>query len=528
MRDQEVLIVGAGPTGLSVAIELKRLGVPFRLVEKSLEAAQYSQALVVQARTLEQFERYGIAEAALRRGRPLKHASVISEGRTIVSFPFDKIPGHYPFVLFLPQNETEALLIEHLESLGGRIERGTELLSIAEKGNRAEVQLRGVDGKIENTTAGWVVGCDGAHSAVRESLKIPFSGAKVGLNFFLGDLELEGPDLLGDELRIYLHHGDVVFIGRLKEKVFRVIVALHSEQAKPEREIQLKLSDFQEPLERAGIRLRATSASWMTPFRVSDRRAEHMRCGHIFLAGDASHIHSPVAGQGMNTGIQDAANLGWKIAAVCNGADESLLDSYEEERGKVSEQLLSNTARVLRAVTSTSVLLEKLRDAFVHMATQIPFVQEEIVGFVSETAINYRHSPIVMDLLGIGSWRAGDRMPNPELVWKGRRMRLLDPLTSARALLVGLDVQEPFRQQALLPRAEYLFLNSSDLQMGKEELNELIGESGVIFVRPDGYVGFRGAEANLDGVEEFAHKIGGSFVGPVGEWAEKGKAADAR
>ena len=528
MGDQEALILGAGPTGLSMAIEFKRLGVPFRLVEKSLHPTQYSQALVVQARTLEQFERYGIAETAVQRGRPLKHASVSSDGRTIVSFPFDKIPGHYPFVLFLPQNETEALLIEHLESLGGRIERGTEMLSIREKDNGAEVQLRTADGNVENTAARWVVGCDGAHSTVRESLKIPFSGAKVGLNFFLGDLELEGPDLLGDELRIYLHHGDVVFIGRLKEKVFRVIIALHSEQGAPERERQLTLSDFQEPMDRAEIRLRATSALWMTPFRVSDRRAEHIRCGHIFLAGDASHIHSPVAGQGMNTGIQDTANLAWKIAAVENGADESLLDSYEEERGKVSEQLLSNTSRVLKAVTSKSVLLEKLRDAFVHVAAQIPFVQEQIVGFVSETAINYRHSPMVMDLLGLGLLRAGDRMPNPELVWKGRRMRLLDRLTSARALLVGVDVQEPFRQQALLPHAEHLFLNSDDLQMGKGELHELIGESGVIFVRPDGYAGFRGTEANLDGLEEFAHKIGGAFVGPVEESPEKGKAADAR
>jgi 2-polyprenyl-6-methoxyphenol hydroxylase-like FAD-dependent oxidoreductase len=510
-----------------MAIEFKRLGVPFRLVEKSLHPTQYSQALVVQARTLEQFERYGIAETAVERGRPLKHASVTSDGRTIVSFPFDKIPGHYPFVLFLPQNETETLLIEHLESLGGRIERGTEMLSIREKDSGAEVQLRTADGNVENTAARWVVGCDGAHSTVRESLKIPFSGAKVGLNFFLGDLELEGPDLLGDELRIYLHHGDVVFIGRLKEKVFRVIIALHSEQGAPERERQLTLSDFQEPMDRAEIRLRATSALWMTPFRVSDRRAEHIRCGHIFLAGDASHIHSPVAGQGMNTGIQDTSNLAWKIAAIENGANESLLDSYEEERGKVSEQLLSNTSRVLKAVTSTNVLLEKLRDAFVHMATQIPFVQEQIVGFVSETAINYRHSPMVMDLLGAGPLRAGDRMPNPEMMWNGRRMRLLDRLTNARALLVGLDVQEPFRQQALLPHAEHLFLNSDDLQMGKEELNKLIGESGVIFVRPDGYVGFRGTEVNLDGLEEFAHKIGGAFVGPVGESAEKGKPADA-
>ena len=270
MRDEEVLIVGAGPTGLSMAIELKRLGVPFRLVEKSLQGAQYSQALVVQARTLEQFERYGIAETAVKRGRPLKHASMISEGRTIISFSLDKIPGHYPFVLFLPQNETEGLLIEHLESLGSRIERGIELVSIKEKDNGAEVQLRGADGKAENATAKWVVGCDGAHSAVREGLKIPFSGAKVGLNFFLGDLELEGPDLLGDELRIYVHRGDIVFIARLKEKLFRVIAALHSEQDATQDDRQLKLSDFQEPMDRAGIRLRATRSIVDDAVPVSD------------------------------------------------------------------------------------------------------------------------------------------------------------------------------------------------------------------------------------------------------------------
>ncbi len=182
---------------------------------------------------------------------------------------------------------------------------------------------------------------------------------------------------------------------------------------------------------------------------------------------------------------------------------------------------------MLKAVTTSNVFLEKLRDAFLHTATQIPFVQEQIVGFVSETAINYRHSSMVMDLLGVGSLRAGDRMPNPELLWKGRGMRLLDPLLSARALLIGLDVQEPFRQQALLPHADCLFCNSNDLQMGKDKLIELIGEGGVVFVRPDGYVGFRGTEANLDALEEFARKAGGAFVGPAEESAEEQK-ADAR
>lgn len=179
-----------------MAIELERQGIPFRIVDKSTRPAQWSQALVVHARTLEQFERYGIAEKAVQRGRALKHAAVISEGKTIVSFPFDKIPGHYPFLLFLPQSDTEALLIEHLESLGKRIERGVEVVDIAEKGDAVEIQLRHADGGSEMISADWVVGCDGAHSAVREGLRIPFSGVAVGLNFFLGDLELEGPDLM--------------------------------------------------------------------------------------------------------------------------------------------------------------------------------------------------------------------------------------------------------------------------------------------------------------------------------------------
>ena len=510
-----------------MAIELSRLGVPFRLIEKALQPAQYSQALVVQARTLEQFERYGIAEAAVKRGRPLKHASVISEGKTIVSFPFDKIPGHYPFVLFLPQNETEALLIEYLQSLGGKIERGTELTAITEKDGEVAVQLRAANGQTENTVAQWVVGCDGAHSTVREGLKIPFSGDLVGLNFFLGDLELEGPDLLGDELRIYLHRGDVVFLGRLKENLCRVIIALHSQQGAQASDKQLQLSDFQEPMDRAGIRLRARSAAWMTPFRVSDRRAEHIVHHHVFLVGDASHIHSPVAGQGMNTGIQDVANLAWKIAAVRKGADARLLQSYEEERGPVSEQLLQNTSRVLKAVISSNPLVEKVRDAIVSTASRFPFIQEQIVGFVSETAIAYRHSSIVVDLGGAGTLRAGDRMPNPDLLWNDRRMRVLDPLSSVRHLVIGLDVKNRGLIQERVPQSDCLFLNATGLTQGREEITGLLGGPGaLVVIRPDGYVGFRGSAADLDRLGDYARKVGASHMEPAAPQAnQKRKAA---
>jgi 2-polyprenyl-6-methoxyphenol hydroxylase-like FAD-dependent oxidoreductase len=466
---------------------------------------------------LEQFERYGIAEAAVQRGRPLKHGVFISEGKTIVSFPLDKIPGRYPFVLFLPQSKTEALLIEHLESLGGKVERGTEMLGISENGHGIDVQLRNADGKVENTSAEWVIGCDGAHSAVRDQLGIPFTGEAVGLNFYLGDFELEGEDLPGDELRVYLHHGDVVFVGRLDDKLFRVIVALDSEQHSEKRTEQqrtvqaaeLTLADFQAPIDRAGIRLRLQSAAWMTPFRVNDRRAEHIRQNHVFLAGDASHIHSPVGGQGMNTGIQDVANLAWKIAAVRGGASESLLQSYEEERGKVSAQLLQSTSLALKAATTSNLWMEKLRDALIHTAAQIPFIQKQLVGFVSETAIAYRHSSIVVNGGAGGTLRAGDRMPNPEIERSGRRMRLLDPLIGAVHLVVGFGAEKPDEIARRLPRAEFLWLSEESLEVGRAEVSHLVGgEGGLVVIRPDGYVGFSGRAADLESIQDYARRMG--------------------
>ncbi len=505
----EVLIVGAGPTGLTMAIEMQRLGVPCRLIDRSPHPAEHSQALVVQARTLEQFERYGIAQSAVERGRPLREASFFSDGKAVFSFPFSGIPGRYPFVLFLPQNETEALLIEHLEQMAGSVERGVELLALSGRDDGVEVQLRGPDGGEEEVFARWVVGCDGAHSRVREELKIPFSGEQIGLNFFLGDLELDGPALPGDELRVYLHRGDVVFIGRLTEKLFRVIVAMHSEQGDGRGERKLEIADFQGPLDRAGIGLRVVSASWMTPFRVNDRRAAHIRKDRVFLAGDASHIHSPVGGQGMNTGIQDVANLAWKIAAVKDGADGRLLDSYEEERGRVSEELLKETSRVLKAATASNPWVEKARDLLLHTATQIPFIQEQMVGFVSETAIGYRHSTAVMDVGGGGGLRAGDRMPNPELVWKQHRMRLLDPMRLAGQLAIGFEVRNRKQIEESLPRTETLFLRTDEIQEGKEQIAELMGGTDrVMVIRPDGYVGFRGGAAEVEAMAKYARMTG--------------------
>ena len=506
--EHTALIVGAGPTGLTCAAELKRFAIPFRIIDKAEHGARYSQALGVQARTLEQLERYHLADTAVQKGRPLKQASFISEGKTIATIPLEGIPSRYPYVLFLPQKETEQILSNHLHQNGIAIERGVELAELQQNQDQVHVTLRRSEGSLENTSVRWLFGCDGAHSTTREKLNIPFAGSKVDLHFLLGDLEVEGPDKLGDELRLYLHHGDVVFIGRLTDKVYRVIVALHSHQTDEPTEPQITVADFQAPMDRMGIRLKVLSSEWMTPFHVNDRQAEHIRSNRAFLAGDASHIHSPVGGQGMNTGMQDVANLAWKIAAVENGADPGILDSYEEERGAVGKALLERTSRGLAAVTTTNPLLEKVRDAVMSIASKMPAVQESVLSFVSETDIHYRHSSIVVDCGGSGSLKAGDRVPDPDILWNdGRGQPLLAQFDDSKHLAIALDADEALLRRQV-PKASLLSLQTTELkpETGRE-LAALIGKQGLIVIRPDGYVGFRGTQKDEDKLESYVQRM---------------------
>ncbi len=489
MADPQVLVVGAGPTGMSAAIELKRAGMDVRIIDKSDHLARYSQALVVQARTLEQFQRYGLANEAVARGRKLHGAKFYSEGKQIVHFILDGVESRYSYALLIPQSETEKLLNAHMESLGVKTERSVELLALSQD-PELQATLRHPDGSSEQIAPRWVIGCDGAHSRVREMTGVSFEGGGVGLSFFLGDCELEGPDAVGEELSIHVRRGDLVFMGRLSDRIVRVIVALHEQQDGFENR-ELTVEDFQRAVDRVGVRVNIKSADWMTPFRVNDRQAKHYRIGNVFLAGDASHIHSPVGGQGMNTGIQDVANLSWKLAAVARGASDALLNSYEEERGEVGKALLRFTERGLRIATVSNPLLEWLRDTLAPIVSILPPVQHAALGFISETAIQYRGSSIVADYGGDGHLRAGDRLPDLPIQNGSGRSTLLSAWTSPqhRIFALNLDNADIQTMRAALPGTDVVPLATANLD---HDGRKLLGDDGKFFVlRPDGYLGFR-------------------------------------
>ena len=507
METPLALVVGAGPSGMTAAIELRRAGLNVRIIDKSDHPALHSQALVVQARTLEQLQRYGIAGEAVAAGSKLTGAKLWSEGKEILSFDVNKIHSRYPYVLFLPQSKTEAILSRHMESLGVKIERQTELLGFDQQAGSLLAQLRHADGREESIHPRWIIGCDGAHSVVRHKAGIPFEGGGIALSFFLGDFEIEGPDAPTDFLSIHLHQGNVVFMGRLTGKLTRIIVALHSQQDEQPRR-DLTLQDFQVPIDEAGVRIRILSSEWMTPFHVNDLQARHYREGNVFLVGDASHIHSPVGGQGMNTGMQDAANLAWKIAAVSRGAEEKLLDSYEEERGAVGKALLKFTERGLKFATTSNPIAESLRDALLPAIAGLDKVQQSMLGFISETAIDYRDSSIVADHGGDGSLRAGDRMPDFGTGERDGSSTLLANWTTGRhfALLFNVTEAEQTDFKLNFPSIPAIRLHSSEVD--DNALGLLGREKKILIVRPDGYVGFRGPYTKQDELHAYADQDG--------------------
>ena len=410
----DVLIVGAGPTGLALALWLTKLGVPVRVIDKTAEPGTTSRALAVQARTLELYRQLGLTEAVLERGHRVPAVNLWVRGSRAARLPFGNVGAHltaYPFLHIFPQDEHEKLLIERLAALGVGVERSTELKAFTQEGEQVRAQLLGPDGAEEVCEARFLAGCDGARSLVRETLQTGFPGGTYRQIFYVADIQGGGPPMDG-ELHVDLDEADFLAVFPLAgEGRARLIGTVRDERADhPE---SLKFEDVSgRAIEHLKVQIQ--QVNWFSSYRVHHRVSAHFREGRVFLLGDAAHIHSPAGGQGMNTGIGDAVNLAWKLAAVlADSAPDGLLDSYEAERIRFARRLVTTTDRVFTFATGAGHIADlvrtRLAPVVVPGALALPAVRQFMFRTVSQIGVNYRGGPLSEG--AAGRVHGGDRLP---------------------------------------------------------------------------------------------------------------------
>jgi len=414
MAQTDVLIIGAGPTGLVLALWLARLGVRVRIVDKTAEPGTTSRALAVQARTLELYQQLDLTDAVVTRGHRVPAVNLWVKGEAVARLPFERVGSHltpYPFLHIFPQDQHERLLIERLGAFGVEVERRTELVNFTNRENGITARLRGPGGQQVDCEAKYIAGCDGARSTVREAIGTGFPGGTYRQVFYVADVEAAGPAANG-ELHVDLDEADFLGVFPLAgEGKARLIGTVRDERA--DRADTLTFKDVSD---RAinHLKVQVNKVNWFSTYHVHHRVTQHFRKGRAFLLGDAAHIHSPAGGQGMNTGIGDAINLAWKLAAVVAGrAPDQLLDSYEAERIGFARRLVATTDRVFSFATSEGRLADFLRTRVAPLLIPrvIAFepVREFMFRTVSQIMLNYRNGPLSRGTAG--HVHGGDRLP---------------------------------------------------------------------------------------------------------------------
>src|SRR5437016_7082809 len=410
----DVLIVGAGPTGLVLALWLTRLGVTVRIIDKTEAPGTTSRALAVHARTLELYRQLDLTDAVIENGHKVPAVNLWVRGNREARVSFADVGADitaYPFLHIFPQDEHEKLLIARLEAMGIAVERRTELRLYRDDGDRIVARLRRPDGEEEGCEAAYIAGCDGARSVVRETMGTGFPGGTYRQVFYVADVEAVGAPMDG-ELHVDLDEADFLAVFPLAGTGRARLIGT----VRDERADHAEALEFQDVSGRAidHLRLGVNKINWFSTYHVHHRVTEHFRKGRAFVLGDAAHIHSPAGGQGMNTGIGDAINLAWKLAAVIAGrASDNLLDSYEAERIGFARRLVATTDRVFSFATSEGRLAYFLRTRVAPLLIPrvIAFepVREFMFRTVSQIMLNYRNGPLSRGTAG--HVHGGDRLP---------------------------------------------------------------------------------------------------------------------
>lgn len=557
-----VLIVGAGPTGLACAMSLARAHTNVRLIDRAPQPIPHSRAIGIQARTLELLEQQRVVEPFLELGHRLRAANLYSNGTRLARLDFDPLQTRYPYLLCLEQSITERVLTEHLATLGVQIERGVELAGLRQDASQVEAQLVHADGREETCRAAYVVGADGAHSTVRHLLGFSFAGRTFEQTFMLADLQIDS-DLSDDEFHLFASADGLAGIIPMGGGRHRLVAdnaaALARGAMGPDSVEQADGSpdtttfdkhmpgsvaagdDSPPSLElcrgltqrRVHRPLTLSALGWSSYFHLNSRMVEQLRAQRVFLAGDAAHVHSPAGGQGMNTGIQEALNLGWKLArAVAGRGSESLLDTYQIERHPIERDVLRQTAFMTQLAEAERGPLRLLRERVMPVLASFGPLRDAARLMVSELAIQYRRSPLTLERVLDGGPRAGERAPDAlvhvvdgplgRAPGIGRLYDLHDPGCFSLFILVELPSRAPGALDAtstlaapdikhapeverlsatigaVLPEGVRIWRVTDAQEDDVSSLTHAYGRTRPAFylVRPDGYIGARGRPAS--------------------------------
>jgi 2-polyprenyl-6-methoxyphenol hydroxylase-like FAD-dependent oxidoreductase len=506
----QVLVVGAGPVGLVAACEFARRGVPVRIVDKLTTPTTESREILVHSRSLEMFDRMGIVDELMGTGVKTHGMRMRADDRELAHVTFDDVDSPFPFSITTAQTETERVLTQRLQQLGVGVERGVELTGLIQDSSGARATVARPDGTSQDIEATWIVGADGAHSTVRELVRTHLVGSFKGELFLLGDVEAKH-DLDPSSMYTYFVPAGPLLVFPMRGQRMRLIAQTDSSGEATQERMQ-KLVD-----ERCGV-ITITESHWLTEFEIHHAQVPAYRHERAYLAGDAAHVHSPAGGQGMNTGMQDAFNLAWKIAETMGGrGGDRLLDSYHAERHPVAAQVIEFSTRLTNIGTMDNATVKWIRDRVAHAATGFAPIRHMLADWLEETTIGYRKSPVISDRHAHhAKVRAGDHAPHIDGA-VGDTLRTVLRSASGHVVLTIAAPDETAPMAASDGAVRVLVADDSDQAAGYDAVvadparsvaaRYALPHGGLAVIRPDGYLGLVGGR-DADVAEYFSKIVG--------------------
>ncbi|MBS0350688.1 MAG: FAD-dependent monooxygenase [Proteobacteria bacterium] len=518
----DILIVGAGPTGLMMACQLLRFGINFRIIDQQSEQTNESRAFGIQARSMEIFDNLDLAEAFLRKASKINSVNFYINGQHELKLNFNSralATTPFPHIYLLPQSETEQIFIDHLKKNGIDVERDATL-EFFEQTTTAVVARINKPSGAETVKCQYLLGCDGAHSTVRKIAAIPFEGGEYTQMFFLADAKVIWPKDISTGFNLFFDQRGLLLQVPLTDDFARIIGASVKDSLKQNLDLQ-SITQYSRAVSHTPVIIK--DIVWMAPFRLHHRVVRHYQKDRVFLLGDAAHIHSPVGAQGMNTGLQDAANLAWKLALRINALPcDQLLKTYQLERQDIGRKLTRTTDRLFSALTSPNLLLTKIRPRLIRLAlkiiNQFESIQYKLFRLASQLGISYSANDFVVEdlkradvslLLGP---KAGARAPDAILngsslfqKFKNQPFNILLFFESNEAYCAFNDKIELIKQKKHEWIEIHVLVLSEQTQLAFHRYG--VTRQAIYLIRPDGYVGFRTVQLDLDALNSYLAKL---------------------